>query len=327
MKKNSLSTRREICILSKLSTLMLLALVSIAAMADGRIEHPVQLSHFRDCDGCSEMVVIPAGKYLMGSTKEEFRGVDEKYQFMYADEVPRHEEHVNSFAMAKFDVTRGQFAAFVKETGFQGKACEIFNGKTWIIDANADWQNPGFKQTDNDPVVCVSWNDAQKYIAWLNSKLRSASETVYRLPTEAEWEYAARAGTVTAAYWGNNPLDQCEYENARDQSARFLDPTADHASCTDGYIYTAPAGTFKPNPWGLFDMLGNAEQWVQDCVSVGYYLPPNVSMSPESCKGRTLRGTSWAGIPVSVRSASRGGIVANNRESSIGFRLARSIHN
>ena len=282
------------------------------------------LGHFRDCDICSEMVVLPSGNYMMGATKVEFDGQD-KYSFMYIDETPRHKESINSFAIAKFNVTRKQFAIFASETGFQGKGCEIFIGKTWISDASADWQNPGFRQTDNDPVVCISWNDAQKYIGWLNSKLHKTTETAYRLPTEAEWEYAARAGTVTAAYWGNNPRDQCKYENARDESARLLDPAADHASCADGYIYTAPVGMFKPNPWGLYDMLGNAEQWVEDCVMVGYGGPPNLSSAQDACKSRALRGTSWAGIPFAVRSASRAGMPVNTRESIYGFRLARSI--
>lgn len=294
-------------------------------MAEGRVEHLAPLNHFRDCDGCSEMVVLPSGKYMMGATDEEFRGVEKKYQVMYGDEVPRHEEHVASFAIAKFAVTRGQFAVFAKETGFQGQGCEIFNGKTWVNDAKADWQNPGFKQTENDPVVCVSWNDAQNYIAWLNSKLRRTTETAYRLPTETEWEYAARAGTATAAYWGNNPRDQCQCENARDESARLLDPAIDHASCTDGYVYTAPVGTFKPNPWGLYDMLGNTTQWVQDCSRFGYYGPVNLAVSPIACKYRVLRGTSWAGVPASVRSAMRAGMPANIRDSHYGLRLARSI--
>jgi formylglycine-generating enzyme required for sulfatase activity len=314
----------EITIVGKLLGLVILSLVAIAAMADGPMTQVGQLDHFRDCDGCSEMVVLPSGKYMMGATKAEFEGQD-KYSYMYIDETPRHEEPINSFAIAKFNVTRKQFAIFARETGFQGKGCEIFNGKAWITDASAGWQNPGFRQTDNDPVVCVSWDDAQKYIGWLNSKLHKTTETAYRLPTEAEWEYAARAGTVTAAYWRNNPQDQCKYENARDESARFLDPAADHASCTDGYIYTAPVGTFKPNPWGLYDMLGNAEQWVEDCVMVGYGGPPNLSSAQDSCKSRALRGTSWAGIPFAVRSASRAGMAVSTRESNYGFRLARSI--
>ncbi|WP_206955956.1 formylglycine-generating enzyme family protein [Trinickia acidisoli] len=306
---------------------MLLALTMpiSAAVVSGSQGVLKPFEKFQDCDTCSEIIVLPAGKYMMGATEEEFRSVKSKYKVMYGDEVPRHEEHVASFAMAKFAVTRGQFAWFAKETGFQGKGCEIFNGKTWVNDANANWQNPGFKQTEDDPVTCVSWDDAQKYIAWLNSKLKEAAETAYRLPTETEWEYAARAGTVTAAYWGNDPQEQCQYENARDESARFLDSAIDHASCTDGYVYTAPVGSFKPNPWGLYDMLGNTSQWVQDCSRLGYYGPVNLSLSPNACKYRALRGTSWAGVPASVRSAMRAGMPENTRDSHYGFRLARSL--
>jgi formylglycine-generating enzyme len=315
----------RISLSSNLLFIILFAVSSITAKADGRAVQVSQIQHFRDCNSCSEMVVIPSGEYMMGATEEEFRGQDKKYQFMYVYESPRHEEQVASFAIAKFDVTRKQFAIFARETGFQGKGCEIFDGKKWFVDPKADWQNPGFNQTDSDPVVCVSWNDTQKYIKWLNSKFPQAKAITYRLPTEAEWEYAARAGTVTAAYWGNDSRDQCEYENTRDESARFLDPAVDHAACTDGYVYTAPVGSFRPNPWGLFDMLGNAEQWVEDCVQTGYHSPPNISASPDTCKSRTLRGASWAGIPVAIRSAMRGGENVDTRVSDFGFRLARSI--
>jgi len=284
-----------------------------------------KLVHFRDCAVCSEMIILPVGNYMMGATEAEFRGQDKKYQFMYNDEIPRHGEHIASFAIAKFDVTRRQFSIFARETGFLGKGCEIYDGKKWINDRSADWQNPGFQQTDNDPVVCVSWSDAQKYIVWLNSKFDAGKKIIYRLPTEAEWEYAARAGTITAAYWGNDARAQCEYENARDESAKRLDPSADYAPCTDGYVYTAPVGSFKPNPWGLFDMLGNVEQWVEDCVVIGYRSPPDLSANPNACKGRMLRGASWASIPIGVRAAGRGGIFADTRESVYGFRLARSM--
>ena len=126
--------------------------------------------HFRDCDMCSEMVVLPAGEFMMGATDEDFKG-NEQYRYMLEMETPRHLVHVNSFAIAKFDVTRAQFAQFARETGFEDKGCEIFGDvlgtMRWYKSTLADWQNPGFKQTGQDPVVCVSWNDAQKYITWL----------------------------------------------------------------------------------------------------------------------------------------------------------------
>jgi formylglycine-generating enzyme len=293
-----------------------------------------KLQHFSDCDVCSEMVAIPGGHYTMGATKEELRG---KVVFnnidalatIYPDEIPQHEVTVKAFALARFNVTRAQFAVFAKETGFRGKGCRISDGFQTRLIGDADWQNPGFPQTDRDPVVCVSWDDAQKFIAWLNTKLGKNKSSQYRLPTEEEWEYAARAGTVTAAYWGDNPADQCLYENARDLSARSLDPSAPYAPCTDGYVHTAPVGSFRPNPWGLFDMLGNARQWVENCATIGYHQPPitvTVANQPGECE-RGIRGGYWESIPVKTRSAMRSGMISSVRDNDTGFRLAVDISN
>lgn len=297
------------------------ALISISATADGRAEHGSQLEHFRDCDECSEMIVIPSSDYQMGATKDEFQGVAKKFQFMYDMETPRHVVQVKSFALARFDVTRKQFAVFAIETGFSGKGCRIFKHTNWQFDPDANWQNPGFAQVENDPVVCVSWNDAQQYISWLNSKFAGVHH--YRLPTEEEWEYAARAGTTVPMYWGNNRQEQCKYENARDNSASVLDPDVPTASCDDKYIWTAPVGSFKPNPWGLYDMLGNTEQWVADCSASDYRAQS--TQSANACRGHILRGASWASIPIAVRAAKRSGNPANSRNSTHGFRLAASL--
>ena len=278
----------------------------------------------KDCDMCSEMVTLPEGTYLMGATQEEFNGY-EKYQNFYIDEIPRHPEHVKSFKLAKFDVTKKQFSIFARETGFQGKGCRIFRNHQWILDPTADWEHPGFEQTDQDPVVCVSWDDAKKFIAWLDAKIPKKFNIEYRLPAEVEWEYAARAGTVTAKYWGNNTADQCRYENTRDIAGKNLDPTAPFVDCNDGYIETSPVGSFKPNPWGLFDMLGDVSQWMENCPKIGY---PNLGKYPDyiPCKGKALRGASWAGIPIAVRAASRGGVIPDTRNSSFGFRLAADFN-
>jgi formylglycine-generating enzyme required for sulfatase activity len=224
--------------------------------------------HFQDCDVCSEMIVLPPGKYMMGATAQEFLGAT-GYQSSYSYESPQHPVNVKSFAIAKFNVTRRQFSIFAKETGFIGKGCKIFNGHNWIVNSDADWQNPGFRQTDQDPVICISWDDTQKFIAWLNSKVSSGSKS-YRLPTEEEWEYAARAGTTTPTYWGSDRTLQCEYENARDLSKEKAGLDGPHVNCDVGYLRTAPVGSFQPNPWGFFDMLGNAYQWVSDCSHIGY---------------------------------------------------------
>lgn len=271
------------------------------------------------------MLTLPEGTYFMGATTEEFTGY-EKYEYMYIDEIPRHPEHVKHFKLAEFDVTRKQFSVFATETGFQGKGCRIFRNHEWVFDPAADWEHPGFDQTDQDPVVCVSWDDAHKFITWLNSRILEKSTAKYRLPTEVEWEYAARAGTVTAKYWGNNSTDLCGYENTRDIAGKNLDPTAPFANCDDGYIETSPVGSFKPNPWGLFDMLGNVTQWAENCPNIGY---PDLEKYPGigsiPCRTKALRGASWASIPIGVRAAFRSGVKPNTRSGAIGFRLAADI--
>jgi len=284
--------------------------------------------HFRDCDVCSEMITLGAGSYSMGATKEEFVGA-KGYQFMYAIESPQHQVKVRSFSIAKFNVTRLQFSIFARDTGFSEKGCKIFNGVGWILDADASWQNPGFKQSDQDPVVCVSWSDAQKFVTWLNSKIRNTKSKTYRLPTEEEWEYAARAGTITPMYWGSDRTLQCRYENARDLSEEKTGLSGPHVNCDDGYARTAPVGSFEPNPWGLFDMLGNAYQWVSDCSHIGYDdpIPAAPAYGAAYCNSKVARGGSWASVPFGVRAANRLFFKADVRESTLGFRLAADVSN
>jgi formylglycine-generating enzyme required for sulfatase activity len=308
------------CSSIKLLALLLFGLVTITTSASAAEN---TLAHFRDCDVCSEMVALPSGAFMMGATEDEFQGENKRYRFMYVNETPRHEVHVKSYALAKFDVTRKQFETFVDATGFHEKGCRVFKQGRWYFDPSADWKNPGFSQTDRDPVVCVSWFDAEKFIAWLNTKLPKTAVHRYRLPTEEEWEYAARASTITQAYWGSNHADQCRYENARDLAARILDPNVPLADCNDGFVWTAPVGSFRPNPWGLYDMLGNAYQWIADCPEVGYHPPPAVpEWMPNHFQFRSLRGASWASIPIAVRSAGRMAAKPEDRDSTFGFRLA-----
>lgn len=326
--------QNSISILRKLSQFLALVgssflLTSINTAAEPRQFLP--LEHFRDCDACSEMIALPSGTYMMGASDNEFRDKIQ-YRSAYLNETPQHKVKVKSFALAKFSVTRAQFEIFASETGFLGNGCRVFNGTEWKFDPEANWKNPGFKQSNRDPVVCISWDDTQKFISWLNSKLSKSSTQKYRLPTEEEWEYAARAGTITAAYWGDNTQEQCLYENARDLSAKSLDPTAPYASCRDNFEYTAPVGSFRSNPWGFFDMLGNTLQWVENCPSAGYHHSPimpdiNSAYYSAFCGVRALRGGSWASIPNGVRSASRGGMKPSMRESVFGFRLATDITN
>ena len=175
-------------------------------------------------------------------------------------------------------------------------------------------------------MINVSWEDAQEYVRWLS---RETGEE-YRLLSEAEWEYVARAGTQTARYWGESESGQCRYGNGRDATANveleydFLTPV----SCSDGYVRTAPVGLFEPNAFGLYDVLGNVWEWTQDCWNDSYSgAPPDGSAwRSGDCSARVLRGGSWGIRPRNLRSASRFRYSAGNRSFSDGFRVARTIN-
>ena len=313
------------------------------AMAADNANGLKPLPHFKDCDQCSEMVVLPAGQFMMGATDDDTKGGDEQDKLISQEsETPRHLVHVKSFALAKFDVTREQFALFAMFTRFESKGCQIyantppdyikiFGKKNWFSPAYANWERPGFNQTELDPVVCVSWNDAQQYIAWLNSTVGKETGHHYRLPTEAEWEYAARAGTDTPNYWGGvGSPSQCKYANAKDLSAKDINPEYPYANCDDGYRNTSPVGSFLPNAWGLYDMLGDVEQWTQDCWHENYAdsLATGPALGPGNCSNRELRGGGgWIGPPFGTRTSLREIAVPDYRKSQIGFRLAADIVN
>ena len=272
---------------------------------------------FSDCAVCPTMVVIRAGRFMMGSPKSE-SGRDHYF------EGPQHEVRISqAFALGKYEVTRAEYAAFAQETGLDASGCYAL-GPRWMLDYSANWRNPGYSQTEGDPVVCVSWDDAQKYVRWLNQKTGQG----YRLPSESEWEYAARARTTTARYWGESPDEACTYANGRDQTygedrgtARYLH------DCGDGHVETAPVGSFRPNTFGLSDMLGNAREWVGDCWNVPYSGAPDdgTAWTADDCTRRVVRGGSWFGAPRVVRSAIRRRYESTDRDYISGFRVARTL--
>jgi len=194
-----------------------------------------------------QMVWIPAGSFRMG----DIYGGGEN------DEKPVHRVSINRFAMSRTEVTVGEFRRFVNATGYKTDAEK--GGSCWTVSQNegANWRSPRFSQSDKHPVTCVSWNDGVAYAEWLSQQTGQQ----YRLPTEAEWEYAARAGTETARYWGNDPDKACGYANVADKTAKQEYSNWSIHNCTDGYAQTAPVGQFKPNKFGLYDMLGNLWEW------------------------------------------------------------------
>jgi formylglycine-generating enzyme required for sulfatase activity len=276
---------------------------------------------FKECDTCPEMVVVPAGSFTMGSRASETGRSD--------NEGPQHPVKIaKSFAVGKFHVTVDQFTAFVAETGYDaGTKCYVFEGGSKMEEKQGrSWRNPGFAQTGAHPAVCLSWNDAKAYVAWLSRKTGRS----YRLLTEAEWEYAARAGSTTRYSFGDDEKESCRYVNGADQTAKSTIPEAKNwtiAPCSDGYAYTAPAGSFLPNAFALHDMHGNAYQWLQDCWHANYTgaLADGSARTSADCSVRVVRGGAWWVPPSGLRSARRDWTRADNRHAYVGFRLVRTL--
>ena len=286
-----------------------------AAAAERRRRAMEPGRRFRDCDACPELVVVPAGSFMMGSPPSE-EGRDN-------DEGPQHRVTIaEPFAVGVHEVTRGEFARFVRETNRSaGNSCWFWdsNEEKAVEGSGRNWRNPGFEQTDRHPVVCVSWDDAQAYVRWLS---RETGEG-YRLLSESEWEYVARAGTRTARYWGESESGQCRYGNGADASTTF----DWRVSCSDGHARTSPVGTYTGNGFGLHDVLGNVYEWVQDCWNKNYDGAPRDGGAWErgDCSLRVARGGSWYVVPRYLRSAFRDWITTGLRSNLLGFRIARTL--
>lgn len=285
---------------------------------------------FQDCPDCPVMVTIDPGSFFMGSPEDEMgRSGDGR-------EGPAHPMTIPyRFAMGRDEVTVEEFRRFVLATAYRTDAerdVEQPGCLTWDIGdgalkwrPGANWRNPGFPQGDRHPVVCVSWTDAQAYVQWISSQ----SGKAYRLPTEAEWEYAARAGSRESRPWGNDAAEACQQGNVADET-----PGADGFRwkdghpCRDGYFYTAPVGSYQSNAFGLNDMIGNVWEWAQDCYRPDAYASGHgdsaVGEFP-ACPARALRGGSWFSSPQRARPAYRGGYSAASRSNLYGFRLVTNI--
>jgi sulfatase modifying factor 1 len=264
------------------------------------------------------MVVVPAGSFTMGISQTDI----DRYGFSLGDSAPLHAVKIaRPFALGEFLVTRKQYAKFAEETGNFAAGCNALplDGTAWKFDPALSWRDPGFAQADNHPVVCVSWDDAVAYTHWLSEK----SGRIYRLPTEAEWEYAARAGSSAGRYFGDAPI--CEFANVRDQSKKQLYSTGQFSECNGGFPNTSPVGSFPPNGFGLYDMLGNTWEWVEDCWNKSYIgAPVNGSARDNAnCEVRVRRGASWNSDHRSLYNAgSRGAARAYERAEIWGFRVA-----
>ena len=265
-----------------------------------------------------EMVVIPAGWFHMGCVSG--RDCED-------NEMPVHEVSIaEPFALSKYEVTRGEFGRFVAQADYRPTAersggCYVWDGSEGIEKSSARWNNLGFNQSDTHPVGCVSWDDAVAYVAWLSSETGMR----YRLPSEAEWEYAARSGSTAKYHFGNDESQLCRYANHADRSTDF---SWRNESCSDGVgERTAEVGSYQPNSFGLYDMHGNVYEWVQDCLNDSYVGAPSDGSAWTSgdCAVRVLRDGSWGDDPGHLRSAYRFGSPSDFRFFISGFRVARTL--
>ncbi len=290
---------------------------------------------FRDCENCPEMVVIPPGSFMMGTTDAEIAvEVEQSKREGYSAsrmqrEQPAHQVNIDyKLAVSIHEVTRGEFARFVQESGHAtGDECLSFAGGEKTLRKGGSWEKPGFSQSDLHPVVCVSWNDAKAYALWLGGK---TGET-YRLLTEAEWEYVTRAGSTTRYWWGldSGLVENCGNANSSDLSYALEYPLDTYVNrhCSDGHAHTAPVGHFAANEFGIYDSSGNVWEWVEDCWVDSYQGAPvdGSERKHEDCDTRVVRGGAWSGSPRYFRSASRFRDKPTARNDSTGFRLARTI--
>lgn len=288
---------------------------------------------FRDCANCPEMVVIPAGSVVIGSGVEETTRENVPEAISVRDR-PLHQVTIaRPFAVGRFEVTKEQYAFFIKETGnTSATGCNIwdFAAVRWNLDPEKSWRDPGFSQGDNEPALCVSWDDAKAFVEWLGHSTGKR----YRLLTEAEWEYAARAGSTTARFWGDGRDQACIYSNSFDLSAanRLATPEArknpdKYFACDDGHIFTAPVGSYQPNAFGLFDVIGNAWEWVEDCFHDTYDGAPTdgSAWTEGECKYRVNRGGGWGNPPGYSRLGRRDKLVPDLRGQTVGLRVTRSL--
>lgn len=273
---------------SVLFFLVTIMLSSIAMSQTNTTEKPRStegaIATIKDCDVCPELIAIPAGSFIRGSKDGR------------STEQPVHQVNVGRFLIGRFEVTQGQWKSVMGDTPSTNQSC------------------------GNDcPVESVSWNDVQLYL----KKLSESSGKVYRLPSEAEWEYAARAGTTSVYWWG----DIASHDQANFGSEECCSGLVEARDQWDGI---SPVGRFLPNAFGLYDTQGNVAEWVEDVYHRNYFLAPGdgsawIAGTPPERLARVVRGGAWNHDSNSIRSASRGKAIVTEPSDAIGFRVARSL--
>jgi formylglycine-generating enzyme required for sulfatase activity len=267
------------------------------------------------------MTVVPAGSFTMGSPADEPN--------RDPDEGPtRVVTFARPFAIGIFEVTRDQYAVFVRATGrADPPACMVWTGARLELVPGKSWRDPAIAQTDEHPAVCVSWRDASAYAAWLSAKTGHR----YRLPSEAEWEYATRGGVQAAYAFPGGEAGACAYANVGDRSAKAAVPAWRTADCDDGFGFgTAPVGSFRPNGFGLHDTIGNVWEWMADCFRPSFDSAPadgSTWGNGGDCGSVVDRGGGFSSlIAGNLRPANRSRAPSpDNPAYSLGFRVARDL--
>ncbi len=289
-------------------------------MIKAKLKKKVKVRAVNLADYGIDMVAIRGGTFQMGSpTNEKGRDDDELI----------HQVSIQDFKINRTEVKLEDFEKFIQATAYitdaeknagAQKGCYSLVGKKWQYVEGHNYRNPGFEQGKNHPVVCVSHNDSLAYISWLNKK----TSKKFRLPTEAEWEYAARGGKTTEWFWGSKANDACDYENVADKMTKknvkgYVWRTHD---CNDAYTYTSPVGAYKNNPYGLYDMLGNVWEWTCSKWSIAY--KGQEKICHKSAKIYSFRGGSWYNVSAKIRVANRNRYRAFDRFFFNGFRLVQA---
>lgn len=307
-----------------------LLIAGLIAAAPAPAQQPAPPAAPRDCPVCPELAVVPPGNFLMGSAPDVLEAD------AAAGETPAIAISLaRPLQVSRWEITVGEFRRYVEATGAEpAPGCRVRAGGQWVQERDRSWRDPGFAlpPQDDEPVVCVNWDDARAYAEWLARE----SGRRYRLPSEAEWEYIARGGTSFPRYWGEHDSGEsavlslaCDHANVYDSSAvaahRFPWP---NARCSDHAIAVAAVGRYRPNAFGVFDIIGNVREWVMDCFTASHAGRPEDGRAwtwQGGCEQKGVRGGSWASRPRAARAAARGAEATALRQSDLGFRVVRDF--
>lgn len=269
-----------------------------------------------DETGAPIMVVIPDGSFKMGSPlSERDRSMSEGPQRTVSLQSP--------IAVSKYEITVAEFEKFIRATGYDaGDGCQVYDD-TWVQSAGVNFAAPGYDQSGDHPATCIDWFAAKAYADWLSEETGAP----YRLLSEAEWEYAARAGSELAYPFGEDANDGCEFVNGADKSASSDISSSIALNCSDGAAYTASVGSYLPNRFGLYDMIGNVAEWTEDRWFESYdgASASSRARTAGDNPNRVVRGGSWFAFGWDLRSASRDKFDGAARRNTIGFRVARDL--